>query len=92
MVKKDIIAAASEATGFTQANMTTAFEAILETVIKALVDGDVVKIQQLGTFSTPKRKQRSYYNLHTGEVCPIPEHIGVRFTPSPALKAAVNKS
>jgi Bacterial nucleoid DNA-binding protein len=57
----------------------------------ALFEGDVVKIQGLGTFKLMQVESRKSVNVSTGEEINIKEHYKITYTPDVTLKDIVNK-
>ena len=65
-------------------------EGVLESVCKALQDGESVKISGFGTFSVRQKGRRVGRNPKTGVEVPILPRRVLVFRPSQVLKAQVN--
>lgn len=63
--------------------------AVLNSLIDAIITEDEVKIAGLGVFSHVGRKARSGRNASTGETIMIPARTAVKFTPSGRIKSEV---
>ena len=64
---------------------------VLEHILKALVDGESVKISSFGTFSCNQKKERIGRNPKTGIEAPIIARKVVTFKSSQIMKETINK-
>ena len=64
---------------------------VLEHILKALVEGENVKISSFGTFSCKQKKERVGRNPKTGIEAPITARKVVTFKPSQIMKEKINK-
>jgi nucleoid DNA-binding protein len=67
-----------------------AVDCVLSSITKALKKGDTVTLIGFGTFKVTQRKARKGRNPQTGAEIDIKASKGPKFTPSKALKEAVN--
>lgn len=63
--------------------------AVLDSLIDAIITEDEVKIAGLGAFEHVGRKARQGRNAATGEAIEIPARTAVKFKPSGKIKQAV---
>ena len=68
----------------------TAVDCVLEPIVRALKNGDVVTLVGFGTFKVIKRKARTGRNPQTGAEFQISASNAPKFVPGKALKDAVN--
>ncbi len=61
----------------------------LETIEKALAEGDHVKISSFGTFSILQKKERAGRNPRTGEGAKISSRKVISFRASPVFKKSI---
>ncbi len=90
MSKKDLIDAVAKECELTKDKATSAVDAVLDHIKKALKRGDEVRIPDFGTFKVAKRKAREGRNPATGATIKIPASKVAKFTPSKGLKDALN--
>ncbi len=67
-----------------------AVDAIFDSIIKSLVNGEEVAISGFGIFRTVRRAARMGVNPKTGEKIQIAASTQPKFKPSKAFKEAVN--
>lgn len=89
MNKSDFIEQVAGKSGLTKADANRAFDAIVETVAKALKKGDTVSLVGFGTFSVRKRAARTGRNPATGETIKIKASKSPAFKPGKAFKDAI---
>ncbi len=79
--------------GLTKAQITEVYDAIFETITRALKDDDKHRflVNGFGTFELKKRAARKGINPATRETIDIPASTTVGFKPAPALKEALSK-
>lgn len=65
------------------------FEAILASVVKALVDGEAVQINNFGVLNPHHLKVRNARNPKTGAQVIVPARTTVKFRPSQSLQDAM---
>ena len=65
---------------------------IFEEISKNLASGDKVVVTGFGRFDLSQTAAREGRNPRSGETVQIPARRHVRFTPSPALKAAIREA
>lgn len=81
----------SEATSTTKRVCELFLRELFNTVSQALIEGETVKINGIGTFKVSNVKSRKSVNVSTGEAVNIMGYKKITFTPDKALAAAVNK-
>ena len=90
MNKSELIDAVAGAAELSKADATSATEAVLDSIVKALGSGDQVALTGFGTFSVRSRAARSGRNPQTGEVIQIKASNSPGFKAGKAFKDAVN--
>lgn len=91
MTKEAFIAKVAEKTGSTKANVNRTLQAITETIIQALSQGDKITFLGFGTFSVSERSERTGTNPRSGEKITIPAAKVPKFKASSKFKEALNK-
>jgi len=89
MNKTEFIAAFAENAGMPKTEANKALNAFIETVTKALTDGDKVQLVGFGTFEVRERAGRIGKNPRTGEDINIPATKAPAFKAGKALKDAI---
>ncbi|KOO44089.1 HU family DNA-binding protein [Priestia koreensis] len=89
MNKTDLINAVSEASELSKKDATKAVDAVFESILDALKDGDKVQLIGFGNFEVRERAARKGRNPQTGEEIEIPASKVPAFKPGKALKDAV---
>lgn len=90
MNKSELIEAIATSADIPKAQAGRALDAMLETVVGALKDGDQVVLVGFGTFSVKDRAARTGRNPQTGEPIQIAAAKIPSFKAGKALKDAVN--
>jgi DNA-binding protein HU-beta len=90
VTKGELIDRAAKDVNITKSEASELLEAFLEGIKDALRKGDKVTIIGFGSFSISERKARKGRNPKTGEPIDIPASKAPKFTPSEALKKAIN--
>jgi integration host factor subunit alpha len=75
--------------GLSRAESAVLVEEVLETVAKALVEGESVKISSFGSFVSRKKGTRIGRNPKTGEEVPITPRRVLTFRPSQVLRERI---
>jgi integration host factor subunit alpha len=75
--------------GLSRAESSMLVEQVLETVAKALIDGETVKISSFGSFVTRQKGTRVGRNPKTGEEVPITPRRVLTFRPSQVLRERI---
>jgi DNA-binding protein HU-beta len=91
MNKSELIAKVAQETKLTRAEAEEVLEATLETIIKALAEGDEVRLVGFGIFSAAKRAASKARNPKTGKIMKVPAFTRARFKPGKLLKEAINR-
>ena len=91
MNKSELITAVAESADVSKAIASKCVDAVVENIITALAEDEVVTLIGFGTFSTHERSARTGRNPRTGESIKIKAKTVPAFKPSKALKDAVNK-
>lgn len=89
MNKQDIVDAVQAVLGGTKADADRAVETVIDSVVKALKQGDEVSIAGLGIFSTKMRAAREARNPRTGESVHVAATRVPKFRAAKGLKDAV---
>ena len=90
MNKTDLIDAIAESTDLPKTLAGKALEAFLETITKALKEGDTVALVGFGSFTVKDRAARAGRNPKTGELIQIEAARVPSFKAGKSLKDAVN--
>lgn len=91
MTKADLIEEISRVCEFTRKDSEVIVEAIFESVVRALRDGDKIEIRGFGSFRTRQRQARIGRNPKTGARVDVPAKRIPYFKPSKELKDLVNQ-
>lgn len=89
MNKTELINAVAEKTELTKKEAGKAVDAVFETVMDSLSEGEKVQIIGFGNFEVRDRSARKGRNPQTGEEIEIPASKVPAFKPGKALKDAV---
>lgn len=89
MNKTDLINAVAETTELSKKDATKAVDAVFESIMGALQDGDKVQLIGFGNFEVRERAARKGRNPQTGDEIEIPASKVPAFKPGKALKDAV---
>jgi DNA-binding protein HU-beta len=92
MNKGQLKDAVAEAAGLSGADAERALDAVIDTITKAVADGDKVTIVGFGTFEPRERSARTGRNPQTGEEIQIAASTVPGFKAGAAFKQAVNGS
>lgn len=92
MTKADLIEEVSRVVEFTRKESEVIVEAIFDSVVKALREGDKIEIRGFGSFRTRQRQGRIGRNPKTGARVDVPAKRIPYFKPSKELKDLVNTS
>jgi DNA-binding protein HU-beta len=91
MNKGQLKDAVAEAAGLSGADAERALDAVIDTITKAVADGDKVTIVGFGTFEPRERSARTGRNPQTGEEIQIAASTVPGFKAGAAFKDAVNR-
>jgi DNA-binding protein HU-beta len=90
MNKSELIDAVASKTGLSRSDATNATDALLDSIVGTLQQGDQVTLVGFGTFSVRARAARSGRNPQTGETIQIKASNSPGFKAGKAFKDAVN--
>ena len=90
MNKNDLVQAVADEANLSKADAARAVDAVLNSLGKALQQGDTVALVGFGTFQVKERAARTGRNPRTGEEIQIPAAKNPAFKAGKALKDAVN--
>ncbi len=91
MTKADLIEEVSRVVEFTRKESEVIVEAIFDSVVKSLREGDKIEIRGFGSFRTRQRQSRIGRNPKTGARVDVPAKRIPYFKPSKELKDLVNQ-
>jgi DNA-binding protein HU-beta len=91
MNKTQLIDEIVNKTGIKKKDAESAVVALVETITKALSDGEKVQIAGLGSFEIKTRPERVGRNPKTQETITIPESKHTVFSASKSLKDSINQ-
>jgi DNA-binding protein HU-beta len=90
MNKGQLKDAVAEAAGLSGADAERALDAVLDSIVKAVADGDKVTIPGFGTFEPRERSARTGRNPQTGAEIEIAASTVPGFKAGAAFKSAVS--
>ena len=90
MNKSELIAKVAKDINMSRGDAGDVVEATLENIIKALGQGDDVRLVGFGTFTVTRRKAGEARNPQTGKVVKLPAGNRAKFKAGKLLKEAVN--
>ena len=90
MNKSQLISVVAEKSNMTKQEAETAVNAVTDTIIAALKDGEKVQLVGFGTFEVKTRTARMGRNPKTGASIEFPESKHPSFSASKALKDQIN--
>ncbi len=91
MKKTELIEAIKENTGLSKKDAEKALAATLDTIIKAVAEGDKVQLTGFGTFEQRQRNARTGVDPRTGNSIDIPASKVPAFKAGKAFKDIVNQ-
>ena len=90
MNKSELIKKVSDDTFVTQTEIRNVVDAVLDTIIESLGNGEKVTLTGFGAFNLVERAARKARNPQTNEEIDVPAKTVVSFTSSGKLKDKVN--
>ena len=90
MNKKELVAMMAELSSQTKATCEKSLDALMESVSKALKNGDSVRLVGFGMFYPAARKATTGLNPRTREKIKIPASVQPKFKAGKGLKDSVN--
>lgn len=91
MKKTELIAAVAEQSGLSKKDAEKALNATIDTIIKAVADGDKIQLTGFGTFEQRQRNARTGCDPRTGKTIEIPASKVPAFKAGKGFKDIVNK-
>ena len=91
MKKTELIAAIAEQSGLSKKDAEKALSATLDTIVKAVADGDKIQLTGFGTFEQRQRNARTGVDPRTGNSIDIPASKVPAFKAGKAFKDIVNQ-
>lgn len=91
MKKTELIAAVAEQSGLSKKDAEKALNATIDTIIKAVADGDKIQLTGFGTFEQRQRNARTGCDPRTGNTIEIPASKVPAFKAGKGFKDVVNK-
>ena len=91
MKKTELIAAIAEQSGLTKKDAEKALNATIDTIMKAVAEGDKIQLTGFGTFEQRQRNARTGVDPRTGNSIEIPASKVPAFKAGKGFKAIVNK-
>lgn len=91
MKKTELIAAVAEQSGLTKKDAEKAVNAVVDTIINAVAEGDKIQITGFGTFEQRQRNARTGCDPRTGNTIEIPASKVPAFKAGKSFKEIVNK-
>jgi integration host factor subunit alpha len=90
MNKKNIVEAIHERVGFSRRETAAIVDSTLESIKKALTEGEPVMISAFGKFSVREKRAHKGRNPKTGEAMTLPARKVITFKVSRVLKERIN--
>ena len=90
ITKKDLVEKISERTGLTQVDTKIVVESFLDSIARALENGDNIEIRGFGRFKIKKRNARLARNPRTSEKIQVTEGFKPIFESSRELRTRVD--
>ena len=91
MNKTELIAAVAEKSGLSKKDAEKALNATIDTIIKAVAEGDKIQLTGFGTFEVRERGEKKCINPKTKQEMICPPCKAPAFKAGRGLKEAVNK-
>ena len=91
MKKTELIAAVAEQSGLSKKDAEKALNATIDTIIKAVAEGDKIQLTGFGTFEQRQRNARTGCDPRTGKTIEIPASKVPAFKAGKGFKYIVNK-
>lgn len=91
MKKTDLIAVVAEQSGLSKKDAEKAINATIDTIIKAVADGDKIQLTGFGTFEQRQRNARTGVDPRTGNSIEIPASKVPAFKAGKGFKDIVNQ-
>ena len=90
MKKTELIAAVAEQSGLSKKDAEKALNATIDTIIKAVAEGDKIQLTGFGTFEQRQRNARTGCDPRTGNTIEIPASKVPAFKAGKGFKDIVN--
>ena len=91
MKKTELSAAVAEQSGLSKKDAEKALNATIDTIIKAVAEGDKIQLTGFGTFEQRQRNARTGCDPRTGNTIEIPASKVPAFKAGKGFKDIVNK-
>jgi len=91
MKKTDLIHAIAEQSGLSKKDAEKALNATIDTIIKAVAEGEKIQLTGFGTFEQRQRNARTGVDPRTGNTIEIPASKVPAFKAGKGFKDIVNK-
>ena len=89
MNKNDLVTSVADLSGLSKTDSTHAIEAMIQSLQKALKEGNDVRLAGFGTFSITQRLARDGRNPRTGETLKLAASKSPKFRAGKTLKEAI---
>ena len=91
MKKTELIAAVAEQSGLSKKDAEKALSATIDTIVKAVAEGDKIQLTGFGTFEQRQRNARTGVDPRTGNSIEIPASKVPAFKAGKGFKDIVNQ-
>ncbi len=91
MNKSELIDAAADKADLRKSDVSSALDALTDTIAEAVARGDKVSLTGFGTFERRERAARTGRNPQTGESMQVPASRAPAFKAGKSFKDAVNR-
>lgn len=93
LTRDEFIRFTNEKTGVAMVRLNEALDAITESIIAAISDGEEIKLRGLGTFKVKYKKETKCSNPRKpGEIMVVPGKAMLKFIPSGEMTKAIEKA
>ncbi len=86
LTKRELVSQVAEHLGYTQKEVTTVVQGMLDAIVDSLAEGERLEIRNFGVFEVKLREARTCRNPRTGESVEVGDQRIVTFRPGKALK------
>lgn len=90
MQKREFIDRVAAKTGMTKRDSERTMDAIFQTLVEVLEEGDRIQVNKFGVFQTKRRAPRMARNPYAGTAHPLPAATVLAFKASPVLREQLN--
>ena len=90
MRKQELLRRVAERTGLSVKKVGEVYDEIVNAIKDAVVNGEPIRVGDIGIIKPVVRAARKARNPQTGEIIEVPEHKTIKFKPSSTFKNVLN--